>query len=208
MIINYILLCIIFYLIGSIPTAYILVKYKYKKNLTLEGSGNIGARNTFDVTNSKTDGIIVLAVDFLKGFLPVLWLLGSVKLEFSSLVFPILCIVIGHNYSVWLKFKGGRGLATGAGVMAAVNFTLVLLWLAFFFIAKALFKNVHISSVVALIILPLSIFILKELILNVNNSSVLFEGGANDLFAFTSALCIIILLKHIEPVMEIFKKSS
>ena len=206
MIVNYILLCIAFYLIGSIPTAYILVKLKYKKNLTLEGTGNIGARNTFDVTNSKFDGIIVLILDFLKGLLPVLWLISSVKIKFGSLVFPILCLIIGHNYSIWLKFKGGRGLSTSAGIMAAVNFTLVILWLVFYFIAKALVKNVHIACVIALIILPLSIFILKDLILRFNNSSILFEGGTSELFAFTSAVCIIILLKHIQPVLDFLKK--
>ncbi|MEO6694049.1 MAG: glycerol-3-phosphate acyltransferase [Ignavibacteria bacterium] len=203
---NYILLCIAFYLIGSIPTAYILVKLKYKKDLISEGSGNIGARNTFDVTNSRLDGIIVLLLDFIKGFLPVLLLINNLESGFGALVFPMLCLIIGHNYSIWLKFKGGRGLATGAGVMAAVNFTLVILWLVFYFIAKALVKNVHIACVIALIILPLSIFILKDIILRFNSHSLLFNDGTSELFAFTSAVCIIILLKHIEPVMVFFRK--
>ena len=206
MLLNYILLCISFYLIGSIPTAYILVKLKYKKDLISEGSGNIGARNTFDVTNSRLDGIIVLLLDFLKGFLPVLLLINNVESGFGALVFPILCLIIGHNYSIWLKFKGGRGLATGAGVMAAVNFTLVILWLVIYFLAKALVKNVHIACVIALIILPLSIFILKDIILRFNSHSLIFNDGTSELFAFTSAVCIIILLKHIDPVMEFFRK--
>lgn len=208
MISNYILLCIAFYLIGSIPTAYILVKLKYKKNILNEGTGNIGARNTFDVTNSKLDGVTVLIVDFLKGLLPVLSLINNTKEGLEFFIFPVLCLLIGHNYSIWLKFKGGRGLATGAGIMAAINFTLVILWLLFYFVSKAIFKNVHIACVIALIILPLSIIILKDFILRFNNSSMSLVGGTSELFAITSSVCIIILLKHIEPVLELLKKHS
>lgn len=204
-----ILICIIFYLIGSFPTAYILVKLKYKKILTNEGSGNIGARNTFDVTNSKLDGIIVLVIDFLKGLLPVLCYINFNSTDPVSVIFPSLFLLIGHNYSVWLKFKGGRGLATGAGIMTAINFVLVILWLVFYFIFNRIIKNVHISTVTALILLPLSIIYLQNFILMFDNSS--FANSENQfqfLFSFCSSVCIIILLKHISPILEIIKNSK
>ena len=109
--------CTVFYLIGSIPTAYILVRLKYNKNLTEEGSGNIGARNTLDVTQSKSDGIIVLLVDLLKGLLPSLFLIMYSELNREEMILPMTLLVAGHNFSVWLKFKGGRGLSTAAGVL-------------------------------------------------------------------------------------------
>ncbi|MDQ3022359.1 MAG: glycerol-3-phosphate acyltransferase [Bacteroidota bacterium] len=201
-----ILICIVFYLIGSFPTAYILVKLKHKKELTREGSGNIGARNTFEVTNSKLDGGIVLAADFLKGLIPVLWFFKYAGFEPQLVLFPSLFLLIGHNYSVWLKFKGGRGLATGAGIMIAINFTVVLLWLLLYFIINKIIKNVHVSTVIALILLPVSILLLQDFILGFNNSSLInLENQFQFLFSFISSVCIIILLKHISPILEIVK---
>ena len=132
--------CLVFYLIGSIPTAYILVKLKYKKNLTEEGSGNIGARNTLDVTQSKSDGVIVLLVDLLKGLLPSLFLIMYSELNREEMIIPLTLLVAGHNFSIWLKFKGGRGLSTAAGVFIAVDFLIVLIWLAAYFLAEVFVK--------------------------------------------------------------------
>ncbi len=203
-----ILICVIFYFIGSFPTAYILVKHKYKKKLTLEGTGNIGARNTFDVTNSKSDGLIVLVVDLLKGLIPTLWFLNYSGYEAQLVLFPSLFLLAGHNYSIWLKFKGGRGLATGAGIMIAVNFTLVILWLVFYFILNKIVKNVHLSTVIALILLPVSIMFLQNFILRFNNPSLgVLNNRITFLFSFCSSVCIIILLKHISPILDLMKKN-
>lgn len=202
-----IIISIIFYLIGSFPTAYILVKYKYRKNLTLEGSGNIGARNTFDVTHSKIDGIIVLVIDFLKGLLPVLWFLNYSGLEPDLILIPSIFLLAGHNFSVFLKFKGGRGLATGAGIMVAINFMLVIIWLIFYSVAGIFIKNVHVACVVSLILLPLPVIFFQELIFQFNNP--VFSGLNNQfqfLFSFCASICIIILVKHIEPVLELISK--
>ena len=204
-----IIICIVFYLIGSFPTAYLLLKYKYKKNIINEGSGNVGARNTFDITNSKLDGALVLIADFLKGLIPVLWYLNYSGYEIQMVVFPALFLLAGHNFSVWLKFKGGRGLATSAGIMVAVNFTLVILWLIFYFILDKLIRNVHISTVIALILLPLSIVFLQDFILKFNNPVLRsIEDPFSFLFSFCSAVCIIILMKHISPIMALIHKKS
>lgn len=204
-----VIICIIFYIIGSFPTAYILVRLKHKKILTREGSGNIGARNTFEVTNSKADGIIVLVIDFLKGLLPALWFLKYSGFEPQFILFPVLFLLTGHNYSVWLKFKGGRGLATGAGIMTAINFTLVIIWLVIYFVFSRLIKNVHVSTVISLIILPLSIMFLQNFILKFNNSSFsVLNNQFQFLFSICSSICIIILSKHISPILEIVKKSE
>jgi len=204
-----IIICIVFYLIGSFPTAYLLLKYKYKKNIINEGSGNVGARNTFDITNSKLDGAIVLIADFLKGMIPVLWYLNYSGFDIQMVVFPALFLLAGHNFSIWLKFKGGRGLATSAGIMVAVNFTLVILWLIFYFILDKLIRNVHISTVIALILLPLSIVFLQDFILKFNNPVLRsIEDPFSFLFSFCSAVCIIILMKHISPIMALIHKKS
>ncbi|MEP7147107.1 MAG: glycerol-3-phosphate acyltransferase [bacterium] len=201
--------CLLFYLIGSFPTAYLIVKLRYKKNIIAEGSGNVGARNTFDVTNSKTDGVIVLAVDFLKGLIPVLCFLKFTNYDPQLVLFPALFLLIGHNYSMWLKFRGGRGLTTAAGIMVAINFTLVIIWLVLYIILNKIIKNIHISTVIALILLPLSIVFLQNLILIFNNSY--FANSNNQfqfLFSFCSSIVLIILLKHIDPLMEIYKSKK
>lgn len=202
-------ICIFFYLIGSFPTAYILVRLKHKKILTQEGTGNIGARNTYDVTNSKVDGIVVFIVDFLKGLVPTFWFLKYSELDPRLILISSVFLLLGHNYSVWLKFKGGRGLSTATGIMVIVNFAVVILWLIFYFAAEKLINNVHIASVIALIILPVSIVFFKDLIMQFNNSSL---PGVNNqfpfLFSFCSSICLIVLVKHISPVLKILKNKK
>jgi len=206
---SYFFVCLVFYLIGSFPTAYILVKLKYKKSITELGSGNVGARNTLDVTNSKSDGVIVLLIDFLKGALPVLLYLHYSSFDPELIIIPALMLLAGHNFSIWLKFKGGRGLATASGIMAVINFTLIIIWLTLYFVLNKLIKNVHVSTVIALILLPLTIIIFQPVILKFNNPVFAnIEDQFRFLFSFTSAISIVILLKHITPVLDLLKKSK
>jgi glycerol-3-phosphate acyltransferase PlsY len=186
------LISVLFYLIGSIPTAYIFMKMKHGKNILLEGSGNVGARNVYDVTNSKSDGITVLIIDLLKGFVPVLVLMRTGILESEDMVVPIACLVLGHNFPVWTKFKGGRGLATGAGVMLAINPLLVVIWLVVYFVARKIIDNVHVASSIALIAVPPAVYFGK------------FDAPIPNQFLFliTSSICAIALLRHIVPVYE------
>ncbi len=204
-----ILFCVLFYLIGSFPTAYLIVKLRYKKNIITEGSGNVGARNTFDVTNSKTVGAVVLIADFLKGLIPVICFLEFSGNDPHLVLFPSLFLLIGHNYSVWLKFKGGRGLATAAGIMMVINFSLVIIWLVLYIILKKILRNVHLAAVITLILLPLTVIFLQNVILNFNNP---YIADSNDqfrfLFSFCSSVVIIILLKHIDPLIEIYKSKK
>lgn len=206
---SYFFVCLVFYLIGSFPTAFILVKLKYRKSITDLGSGNVGARNTFEVTNSKADGIFVLLIDFLKGLLPVFWFLYYSSFESRLIILPAVMLLAGHNFSVWLKFKGGRGLSTAAGILAVVNFTLIVIWLTLYFVLNKLIKNVHVSTVIALILLPLSVIILQSIILKFNNPAFAgIEDQFRFLFSFISAISIVILLKHITPVLDLLKKNK
>jgi len=206
---SFIFICFVFYLIGSLPTAYILVKLKHGKNISEEGSGNIGAMNTYDVTNSKSDGIIVLLIDLAKGFIPVIWFVNYSGYDPEMILIPALFLLAGHNFSIWLKFKGGRGLATGAGMLLAVNYSLVLIWLMLYFVLYKLSKNVHIASSVALIILPMTLIVLQGLVFQFTNPALKdSESELTFLFSFCSAVCIIILFKHIEPVLTYLKNNK
>ncbi len=194
--------CLIFYLIGSIPTAYILIKIKYGKNLSEEGSGNIGARNTLDVSGSKADGLIVLLADLIKGLIPALLLINYGDLGKWQMIIPLTLLVAGHNFSVWIKFKGGRGLATAAGVFIAADFIFVALWLAFYFLADLFIKNANVSTVISLLAIPAAVLIFPGPAVKYLNPVL---GGDDDLFyCLTLFISIgtVILLKHIEPLRQ------
>lgn len=201
------LICFVFYLIGSIPTAYILVKLKYKRQLTEEGSGNIGARNTYDVTKSKFDGIAVMILDYLKGLLPSVWFLYYSGMPAEQILFPAVLLVAGHNFSIWLKFKGGRGLATAAGIMTVIIYMLIVVWFASYFIFNSFIKNVHVSTVIAILILPLTVLTFGKTIVGFSNHQIqALPDPLTFLLIFCSAICFVILLKHISPLIDLYKK--
>jgi glycerol-3-phosphate acyltransferase PlsY len=119
-----ILIAGISYLLGSIPTAYLLTKYVGGKLVWLEGSGNVGAMNVYRATGSVKLMVLATSLDVGKGALVVFltqWL-GSLgyRPEFG-LMTAVFFLVLGHNYSLFLKFRGGRGLASFLGVLVAIN---------------------------------------------------------------------------------------
>jgi acyl phosphate:glycerol-3-phosphate acyltransferase len=202
--VNYILIIIICYLIGSFPTAYVILRKMHDKDIRTEGTGNVGAMNSYDVSGSKKTGIIVFAIDFLKGLIPAIILAYVFQFPYEYLIFPLLAVVLGHNYSVWLKFKGGRGLSTSAGIVVAINFWLLVIWCVIYYLASLITKNVHISNVLATILLPVSLIFTKNFILKFG-----YVSGDNTfemLFVFCSIFCLLILIKHIEPIIDLIKK--
>ena len=120
------------YLIASIPFGFIVGKFS-GRDITKEGSGNIGATNVARTIGKKA-GIFVLLLDTLKGFIPVY----ISKLYFDDLFVAVVAVVavVGHCYSVFMKFKGGKGVATGLGVLIALSpkvaLIVITLWLGIF----------------------------------------------------------------------------
>ncbi len=201
--IEFVLLCILFYLIGSIPTAYLVILKSTGKDITKEGSGNVGALNSYEVTNSKWTGISVLVLDFLKGFIPTFLFLKIGGFPFGSLLIPLILLIVGHNFSVWLKFKGGRGLATTAGVFVVVEPIAILIWCLLFLLSMAIYRKVHFGNIVATLLLPVAYYLLRPLL---EDYGMVMKSGSEVMFVLVSALCLVILLKHIGPFMEMVKK--
>jgi glycerol-3-phosphate acyltransferase PlsY len=207
--ITYILICIGFYLIGSIPNAFLLVKRKTGKDLRNLGTGNIGAMNSFDVTKSKKLGIAVYLLDFLKAFIPTFIFLKFIPLSPNYLILPVVLLLIGHNYSVWLKFKGGRGLAPAGGLLIMINYWFLIAWCVFYVISFTIKKNVHIGSVVATILLPVFLIISFKFILPFSYPSIIMLSNNFQFFIILiSLISIIILSKHIEPIVQMFNNKN
>jgi len=139
------------YLLGSIPFGFILTKIFLKQDIRDIGSGNIGATNTLR-TGNKLLGYSTLALDISKAILPVLY----VKFNHPDYIFiASLCTFLGHVFPVWLKFKGGKGVATYIGILFSINliygFIFIIGWLTTFLISK----YSSLSSLVASLIIPI-----------------------------------------------------
>jgi glycerol-3-phosphate acyltransferase PlsY len=149
---------IICYLIGSIPFGYILTKMFLKKDIRDIGSGNIGATNALR-TGNKTIGYATLFFDIVKAVIPIIY----IKLNFMELLYiASLCIFLGHVFPIWLKFKGGKGVATYVGILFALNIYFGLVFVISWLITFALFKFSSLSSLVASISIPIYLLILSK----------------------------------------------
>ena len=149
---------IICYLIGSIPFGYILTKIFLKKDIRNIGSGNIGATNALR-TGNKTIGYATLFFDIVKAVIPIIY----IKFNFTELLYiSSLCIFLGHVFPVWLKFKGGKGVATYVGILFALNIYFGLVFIVSWFITFALFKFSSLSSLVASFSIPIYLLILSK----------------------------------------------
>jgi glycerol-3-phosphate acyltransferase PlsY len=152
------------YLLGSIPSGYLVAKSQ-GIDIRQHGSGNIGATNVLRVMGKKW-GYFVFACDVLKGFLAVKLagalaaVAGPTDVALGAVLGAIVCI-LGHNYTVWLRFKGGKGIATSSGVLLGlfpptVILAVLIIWLVVFFVGR----YVSLASICAALSLPVAVFLL------------------------------------------------
>jgi len=153
---------IVSYVLGSIPTGYIITKKLKGIDIRREGSGNIGATNVKRILGMKWF-FIVLALDALKGFVPVFTV--SVIFKASYPFLPILaglCAILGHTFTMFLNFKGGKGVATALGVFLALTPFSVLTAVLAFVITLLMFGYISLGSITASILLPFLVYIYGE----------------------------------------------
>ncbi len=192
------------YLVGSFPTAYFLVRWKSRVDIRTVGSGNVGTLNSYEVTNSKLVGAVVLLVDLLKGVLAILLAGTIIGNEFPLVACAGIGSLVGHNFSPWIGFKGGRGLATAAGVMLTVNWMLVPIWMVAWFAGYKSSKDVNVGNAIATLSVLAATFLIPQSWL----MKVIPENASVEAFRiFMVALVFVILLKLIEPVREYFTTS-
>jgi len=148
------LIILISYLLGSIPFGFLLTKIILKKDIREIGSGNIGATNVLR-TGNKIIGYSTLILDILKAVIPILF----IKIQFPEFIFiSSLAVFLGHVFPIWLKFNGGKGVATYVGILFCINYILgfffIATWLVVFFISK----YSSLSSLLASLIIPIYYF--------------------------------------------------
>ena len=160
----YFIIAALSYLSGSIPFGYLLVRMVRGEDIRRSGSGNIGATNVS--RTSPALGILTLLLDAMKGFLPVVlalslgrqWADPPYVLASTAAFFA----VVGHVFPVWLKFRGGKGVATGLGSWIGLAPKGVLVMVIVFVIMVALFRYISLGSITAAAIFPLAAKILHD----------------------------------------------
>ena len=138
------------YLIGSIPFGFLLTKFFLKKDIRDIGSGNIGATNVLR-TGNKAIGYSTLSLDMLKAVLPVIF----IKFNYPDYIYlSSLCVFIGHVFPLWLKFKGGKGIATYVGILFCIDLIFGLIFIFTWLIIYLIFKYSSLSSLIASLSIP------------------------------------------------------
>ena len=184
------LLLIIFcsYLMGSIPFGYVLTKIFLKKDIRDIGSGNIGATNALR-TGNKFIGYSTLTLDVLKAVLPLVF----IKFNYPEYIYvSSLSVFIGHVFPLWLKFKGGKGVATYVGILFCINILFGLLFISTWIILYFIFKYSSLSSLLAALSIPAYILF--------------FLSGQNIIFFFI--MFILIFYTHKENVKRLINKEE
>ena len=202
---EYLLSSIIGYLFGSIPTAYLLLKMTKGIDITNAGTGNVGAMNSYEVTNSKSIGIIVLIFDFLKGMIPALIVLFLLENSFFIASLAVLFAIFSHCFNPWLGFKGGRGLATAAGGTAVIFPFLLVAWIVFWILIYLFKKDIHIANIFATVLSLISVLGFHSYVIQFAYPQPVL---VNELLLFTSAGLLIIFIKHIDPLKEIISNKN
>jgi len=188
------------YLVGSIPTAYLIVRFKAGYDVRTKGSGNIGAYNAYDVTQSKKIGVLVALLDIAKGLLATV-LAGQIPggtFWFQAAVLS--SVLIGHNYPVWLKFHGGRGLASAAGGFCVLGVSYTIVWCLTWFMTYRTTKDILKGNIVAILLTPLVLLVIP---IGWIDAVMIRQISATDYRIYSFILSGILILSHIKPMKGI-----
>ena len=200
---EYLISSAIGFLLGSIPSAYLIVKKTKGINILDSGSGNAGAYNSYEVSNSKFIGLLVLLADTMKGTLSVLIPILIYPDIFITAGLSLLFAVLAHCYNPWLGFRGGRGLATAAGGAVVILPFLFLVWSILWVIFYLMKKDISLSNIAATIMALIILFITSDIAVKY---TFLVPENQSTLVVLTTAILMIIFIKHIDPLKELISK--
>ena len=200
---SFLIVATVAYLLGSIPFGYILVRVFRGTDVRTSGSGNIGATNV--ARSSPLLGLATLLLDAGKGFLAVK-LVGSFEIEwaasaqslYTTVAVAAFFVVLGHMFPIWLKFRGGKGVATGVGAFLALVPLAVLGAILVFVAVLLLFRYVSLASIVATAALPVFIYWLYG-----------FCGSAmRPILGASVAVAVLIIARHHQNIVRLLKHNE
>ena len=188
------------YLLGSIPFGYLLVRIFRGEDVRLSGSGNIGATNVS--RRSPTLGVVTLVLDALKGTTAALlayflWIQMGFRtgvldvLPFEPVSIAALFVVVGHMFPVWLKFRGGKGVATGLGSFAFIAPQAILIAAGIFIATVAIFRYVSLGSILAVASFPFLVF------------GIYGYGKVPLILSLIVITCLLIIARHSENIRRL-----
>ena len=185
---DYILIAIISYLLGSIPFGFILSKFFLKTDIRKIGSGNIGATNALR-TGNKFVGFSTLIFDILKAIVQVLY----IKIYYQEYIYiSALCAFLGHVFPIWLNFKGGKGVATYIGILFAINILFGIIFITIWLLIFLVYKYSSLSSLIGSVSIPLYLLII---------------GQTNSIIFFT-IMFVLIFFTHRENIKRLKNKEE
>ncbi|AZL16055.1 glycerol-3-phosphate 1-O-acyltransferase PlsY [Rickettsiales endosymbiont of Stachyamoeba lipophora] len=183
------IILVISYLLGSIPFGFLIARYSSKMDIRTKGSGNIGSTNVLRVLGKKA-ALITLIGDMLKGVIPVM----VVKFTTENLILLYLTgimAVIGHMFPIWLKFKGGKGVATGSAILLCISPKIGIMTCLTWLLVFALSRISSLAAIIAIALSPIYAY--------------WFCGLQPDLPLFCFALAVLILCKHTANIKRLLK---
>ena len=155
---EYLIVGIASYLMGSLPFGFILTKIFLKKDIRKIGSGNIGATNVLR-TGNKLIGYSTLSLDVVKAIIPVIY----VKINLPDLVYiASLCAFLGHVFPVWLKLRGGKGVATYVGILFSINILFGVVFVVSWAVVFLIFKYSSLSSIIGSLSIPIYLLVIGQ----------------------------------------------
>ncbi|NIA22613.1 MAG: glycerol-3-phosphate 1-O-acyltransferase PlsY [Proteobacteria bacterium] len=191
------ILVLISFLIGGIPFGYLYVKLKHKEDIRTMGSGNIGSTNVYR-NFGKRDGAIVFIFDFLKGFLIVF--ISRFFYDISISMFFGIAAILGHVFSVYLKFKGGKGIATTLGVFIAIAPFISILSIIVWLLITKFTKYVSLASMIAVGSFPIFIFISQFL-----GGNIWLNEYNTTVFLTSAVIFLLVLFSHRTNINRLIK---
>ena len=193
---NLLITALIIYLIGSIPFAFIITKISGHGDIRNIGSGNIGTTNVLR-TGNKFLAMIVLIFDILKGYLPTFYILNYLfysNYNYELVTYMLGSIaILGHLFPFWLRFKGGKGVATYIGFIFAINYYIGLIFVFLWLFLAFLTKYSSLASICSLLLIP---FVM------------LFLDYQTSIFLYFLMISIILILKHYSNIKRLLNNNE
>ena len=186
--INLIIVTLYSYFLGSIPFGFFLTKVFLKQDIRETGSGNIGATNVLR-TGNKFLAILTLVLDFLKGYMTIIL---TLKYFNDLILLSALICLLGHIFSIWLKFKGGKGVATYLGILLALSVNYFLIFIIVWVSILLIFRYSSLSSILA----TFGIFLYEYFFLE------------NNILSFLFISFIFILYAHRSNILKLINKTE